>query len=229
MKLTTSNLIRWTGLSAIMAGVLYVLVGIFHPLNVLSSVNTTEWIVVHIFATAMCFFGLLGITGLYARQMKKTGWLGLAGFLLLSLWLILIGGFTFVEVFILPVLATTTPAFVEGFLGSYSGTANGTDFGVLTAVWNLTAPLYILGGLSFGIATIRAGLLSRWAAGLLAFGTALAPLAALLPADFAPKVAVPVGLALAWLGYSLWSERPAYVVDPVPGREKSQSQPILAE
>ena len=35
----------------------------------------------------MCFFGLLGMAGLYARQAEKSGWLGLAGFLLFSLWL----------------------------------------------------------------------------------------------------------------------------------------------
>ena len=37
--------------------------------------------------TAMCFFGLLGITGLYARQVEEAGWLGLAGYLLFSLCL----------------------------------------------------------------------------------------------------------------------------------------------
>ena len=39
----------------------------------------------------------------------------------------------------------------------------------------------MLGGLLFGIATFRAGILPRWAAGLLAVGTVLAPVAALLP------------------------------------------------
>src|SRR4051794_13464236 len=32
MKPTTSNLIRWAGLSAMLAGIFYVIVGIFHPL-----------------------------------------------------------------------------------------------------------------------------------------------------------------------------------------------------
>lgn len=227
MTVTTPKLLRWAGLSAIVAGILYGLVGIFHPLNVLSSVTTTRWTVVHILASAMCFFGLIGLAGLYARQAKKAGWLGLAGFLMLSLWLVLIAGFTFAEVFILPVLATTNPAFVEGFLGAYSGASTGADFAALTAVWNLCAPLYILGGLLFGIATIRAGSLSRWGAGLLAFGTLLTPLAALLPADLAPKVAVPVGLGLAWLGYSLWSEHQAKVTEPASAA--SETSPLLRQ
>ena len=52
---------RWAGFSALVAGICYVLVGIFHPANVPSSVTTTRWEIVHIIACAMCFFGLLGM------------------------------------------------------------------------------------------------------------------------------------------------------------------------
>ena len=61
----------------------------------------------------MSFFGVLGLAGLYARQAKKTGWLGLVGYILLTFWLVLIMGFSFVEAFILPHVATTSPAFVK--------------------------------------------------------------------------------------------------------------------
>jgi hypothetical protein len=73
--------------------------------------------------------------------------------------------------------------------------------------------MYILGGLLFGIATFRAGILPRRAAGLLVVGSLLAPVAALLPPEHEPKVAVPVGIALAWLGFALWSERREQAVD----------------
>jgi hypothetical protein len=121
VKTRVANLIRWAGLSAMLAGSIFVVMGIFHPPSILSSVTTPRWIIVHVFAIAMSFFGLLGITGLYARQVKETGWLGLAGFVLFSLWLVLITGFTFVEVFILPLLATEAPTFVAGFLGMFTG------------------------------------------------------------------------------------------------------------
>src|SRR5436305_1963358 len=98
--MNTKNLIRWAGLSAMVAGIFFVVVGLFHPPNMLSSVTTTRWAIVHALATAMCFFGLLGITGLCARQVKAVGWLGLVGYLLLSLWYVLTTGFTFTEVFI---------------------------------------------------------------------------------------------------------------------------------
>lgn len=223
---TASKVIRWAGLAAMVAGLFYVFVGLFHPLNVVASVTTTRWAIVHVLASAMCFFGLLGLTGLYARQFKEVGWLGLAGFLLLSLWLVVIMGFTFVEVFILPPLATTDPKFVEGFLGVYSG-SGGANFEVLTTVWNLTSPMYLLGGLLFGIATFRAGILSRWAAVLLALGTALAPIAALIPPEYQPKVAVPVGIALAGLGYALWSQRRTQASEAVAATGKES--PLLAQ
>ena len=75
MKTIASNLIRWAGLSAMVAGSIFVVMGMFHPPNILSPVTTTRWAIVHVLAIAMSFFGLLGITGLYARQVKEAGWL----------------------------------------------------------------------------------------------------------------------------------------------------------
>jgi hypothetical protein len=209
MKITTESLIRAGGPAAIVGGLSYALVGVFHPPNILASVTTPAWLLVHVLAMATSILGLLGLTGIYARQAEKSGWLGLAGYLMLNFWLALILGFAFVEVFILPALATVAPPFVESWLGMFNGTAGEINLGVLPTVWTITGPLYILGGILFGIATFRAGILPRWAGVLLAIGTAMGPLAALLPLDLQPKVAVPVGLALAWLGYSLWSERRA--------------------
>jgi hypothetical protein len=204
--ITTSKLVRWAGLSALLAGLCYVLVGVFHPPNIPSSVTSTRWAVVHVLACAMCFFGLLGVVGLHAKQAAKTGRLGLAGFVLLSLWFALIMGFSFVEAFILPRLATTAPAFVSGWMGMLVGPAGKFDMGPLPTLWTLTAPIYMTGGLLFGIATFRARILPRWAGVLLAIGTVLAPAAGALPNASQPKIAIPVGLALAWLGYGLWSE-----------------------
>ena len=82
----------------------------------------------------------------------------------------------------------------------------------------------MLGGLLFGIATFRAGILPRWPAGLLAFA-AVSPalLAWLLPHPLDRILAVPMGVALAWLGYALWSERREHASDLVPG----QARPLV--
>jgi hypothetical protein len=75
----------------------------------------------------------------------------------------------------------------------------------------------MFGGLLFGIATFRAGILPRWAGGLLAVGVVL-PLitTGLLPHPLDRILAVPVGFAVAWLGYALWSERHEKTSEPVP-------------
>src|ERR1700674_2313351 len=180
MKITTSNLIRWTGLSALVAGVIFAGIQPIHPPDVLSSVTTGAWAILTPLKTAMCLLFLLGWTGLYARQVKKAGWLGLAGYLLLSLSWALQFAFVFATAFILPLLATTAPTFVDSLLRSASGTVSSVNLGALPMLYTLVGIGYILGGLLFGIATLRAGILSRWAAGLLVVASAL-PLAFVLP------------------------------------------------
>ena len=207
MKMTSANLIRLAGLSALIGGVCYVLVGVFHPPNVPASVFSTRWETVHVIACAMSFFALLGLAGIYARQAVKAGWLGLIGFVLLSFWFVLIMGFSFVEAFILPHPGTVTPAFIVGWMGMFNGDPSPVNLGALPTVWTLSGPVYILGGLLFGIATYRARILPRGAAVLLALGTVLAPLAKALSLSAVPKIAIPVGLALAWLGYALMTEQ----------------------
>lgn len=207
-KMTAATLMRLAGLSAVATGLCFIFIGIFHQLNIPSSVTTATWVNVHIFAVALGFFGLFGMAGLYARQVEKSGWMALAGFLLLSLWMTLVSGFSFVEAFILPQLAITSPKFVIDILGMFSGAASETDLGVLPTLWNLSGPMYIVGPLLFGIATFRAGVLPRWAGALLALGAVLIPVGALVSPEYQSAVAmVPVGLAFVWLGYALFSER----------------------
>lgn len=207
MKTTRSSLIRSAGLSTAAAGVLFVFVQLIHPPELLSSVTTSTWIVVHSLSVGMCILWLFGISGIYARQVEESGWLGLAGYLLTSIFLVLTAAFTFAEAFILPAMVMEAPQFVEGFLGIESGTASAANVGALPALYSVTGVLYLLGGVSFGTATFRAGILPRWAAGVLAVGT-VAPIAlSLLPHDYIRLAALPVGLSLVWLGYALWSER----------------------
>jgi hypothetical protein len=234
VKISTHNLLRIAGLCAILAGICYVLVGVLHPPNLASSVSSTRWQVVHVLACAMSFFGLLGMAGLYARQAVKSGWLGLAGYFLFSLWLVLIMGFSFVEAFILPRVATASPSFVRSWMGMFTGPKGNFDLGILPTVWTLTGVIYIVGGVLFGIATFRAGILPRWAGALLAVGTLLAPLASQLPNASQPKVALPVGVAFAWLGYALWAERRtqhqlASQPTPVPGHSAGAPVVLLGE
>jgi hypothetical protein len=206
MTISHHYLMRLAGLSALVAGLCYVLVGALHPPNVPASVTTDRWAIVHGIACAMSFFGLIGLTGLYLKQAARTGLLGLVGYVLLNLWFVLIMGFSFVEAFVLPHVAHTAPAFVDAWMKMFNGPASNYDLGALPTVWLLSAPIYILGGITFGLATFRAGILPRWAGALLAVGTLIAPLAGALSNGAQPKIAIPVGLALGWLGYALWAD-----------------------
>src|SRR5690349_11366962 len=216
-----AHLIRWTGLAAVGGGIIFAAIQPIHPPDVVASVTTNTWAVITTFKTVMCMLFLLGIGGMYARQANKAGWLGLAGWLLFSLSWTLQTAFVFAEPFILPLLATTAPQFVDGVLGIGAGRASEVNLGALPMIYNLgVAGGYMLGGLVFGIATYRASILPRWAAVLLAVtAIVLTPAAGMLPHAIQRFAAVPMGIALAGLGYGLWAERRAHAADPVPGRE----------
>jgi len=205
-----------------LAGIIFAAIQPIHPPDVLASVSTNAWAIITPLKTVMAFLFMLGITGLYAKQVNKAGWLGLVGFLLLSLFWALQTAFIFAEAFILPPLATAAPQFVEGILAVVSGQPTNVNVGAFPVLFALAGIPYMLGGLLFGIATIRAGILSRWAAGLLAVASILTPLAALLPHELQRLAGIPVGLAIAWLGYSLWSERRAQASEPLSDKASPQ-------
>lgn len=208
-KLNAFTPMRLAGVSAMAAGIIFAGIQPIHPPDVLASVTTTGWAIITAFKFAMCFFFLLGITGLYVRQVEESGWLGLTGYLVFSLSWALQSGFVFVEVFLLPVLATVAPQFVVSYLGVVNGHPGEMNIGILPTIYNLMVGLpYMLGGLLFGIATFRARVLPRGLAALLAVVALLTPAAALLPHAVQRMAAgMPMGVAIAWLGYVLFSER----------------------
>ena len=214
-----SNLSRWAGLSAVVAGVLYLAQIIIRPPEDLSSVVTSSWAIANYLLLGYFVFGLLGISGIYARQVEEAGLLGLVGFLMFYVNLALSTGFVFFQAFILPLLATDAPQFVEGFLGILRGSAGEISLGVLEVVLPLAVLLYIVGGLLFGISILRAGIFPRWAAIVFIIGTMSALSVTQLPEGVGRFAAVPYGLGLAWLGYALWSERREKASEPLPAMQ----------
>jgi hypothetical protein len=232
MKVTTPNLIRAAGLSTVVAGAIFaaILPMPIRPPDVLASVNTSSFVVITSLMTVMSIFGLFGITGLYARQVEKTGWLGLAGYLLLTTYFALQMCFSFIEPTILPLLTSAAPAFVESALAMRSGAAASMNLGALATVYSLTSVLYLLGLLLFGIATFRARILPRWAAALLALSGPLAGiLFGLLPDQLDQLTAIPTGVALVWLGFSLFFERREPTSEPVSGKISPMSSQTGAD
>ena len=190
------------------AGIIFAGIQPFHPADVISSVNTNLWVIITSLKTVMSIFGIFAIAGLYARQVEETGWLGLAGYLSLTIFYAVQMCYSFAEPLMLPLLTTEAPIFVRSVLQMASSSPTEMNLGAFATIFSLVGFLYLLGNLLFGIAIFRARILSRWAAGLLALSGPIAiVMVALLPHQLERMAAVPMGLALAWLGYSLLSER----------------------
>jgi hypothetical protein len=225
MKITTSKVIGWAGLAAMASGILFASIQPFHPADVIASVTTARWAIIHCLSIAMDIFGLLGIAGLYARQVEKSGWLGLAGYLLFSLFWASSLALHFIEVFIYPLLATNAPKLAQGLLGIVSGAPSEVSLGALPAVNTILGIAgYALGGLLFAIASFRARVLPRWASVLLAVSIVLPFFThSLVKHPYDRIFAVPVGAAIVWLGYALWSERRQKVSEPLLGKGNPQA------
>jgi hypothetical protein len=111
----------------------------------------------------------------------------------------------------------------------FSSVPSDINLGVLPTLWTISGFMYILGPLLFGIATFRARVFPRWAGALLVLGAALIPVGAMVPPEWQPKIMIPVGLAFAWMGYALFSERRAPALEPSPCPEVSQLSPVGAD
>jgi hypothetical protein len=205
MTVSTTTLTRAAGLAAAVAGLIFILVQINHPPMDVSSVTTTEWAVRNTMKVVMAALALAGITGMYLRQVKQIGVLGLVGYLLFASGYLVITAIAFVAAYVLPSLADIAPGYVNDLLIVADGakTPHG-DVGLMQTAVLIEGATYLSGGLVFGIALFRARVLARWAAALLALGTLATIALPVLPHVLHRGFAVPTGVALIGLGISLW-------------------------
>jgi len=204
MTITPTTLTRAAGVAAVAAGVIFIGVQINHPHLDATSITTTEVAIRSSLKVLMAVLALVGITGMYLRQVKQSGVLGLVGYLLLGTCYLTIMCTSFVAAYVLPSIAGTDPSYVNDVLASATeGKAIG-DIGRLQYVLAASGITYLAGGLVFGIALYRARVLARWAAALLAVGGLVSAALALMPDAFYRLLAFPNGIAMIALGYSLW-------------------------
>ena len=84
---------------------LFVLLQFIHPDETIPNVTTTTWKVVHVMTLAMAVLAVVGIVGMYLRQVEETGGLGFVAVVLYGCGFFIIFGFSFVEAAVLPQLA----------------------------------------------------------------------------------------------------------------------------
>jgi hypothetical protein len=196
----SSDLIRWSGLAAILGGGL-LLISDFLSFTVnsgdLTEVATTGAYLID--GTTRILAGvllLLGLVGLYARQSEASGVPGLVAFLVAFAGTALVLGTWWTNTFVAPSLATEAPAFLEA-----------GPTGVLGAAYTLSFALAAVGWLLFGLVSLRARVYPRAATAVLMVGAAL---------SFAPLPAsgVVLEVAIAWMGLVLFSQKEASVQQP---------------
>ena len=204
--MSSANLIRWSGLISLLAGILFALAAFIHPAGEdLAAYNSPNWVTAHLLGWVSVMLMQLGLIGLYARQMERTAWLGLVGFVLAFIGTAFAGAIQFMVATVIPVVAEKATAI----------------FPQVRRPPAFAVPLFALGfGLGyvlFGIATMRAGVLPRWSGLLLSIGVLLFMVAEVsreasllrgtLPHVIGDTGAAVLGLGLAWMGYALWSEK----------------------
>ena len=203
---TTTKLTRAAAVCAALGGLLFVTVQIAHPALDLALLTTTEWKVRQSMKVLMAVLSLAGITGIYLRHPTQMGKLGALGYVVFACGYVVVTSVELIALCVLPSIATTSPAFVSDVLALAGGGSAGGDLGWYQTLTQVGGLAYLAGGLIFGIAILRARTLVRWAAALLSLGALSTVLITALP-DLNPRVfAVPTGIALIGLGYSLWRQ-----------------------
>jgi hypothetical protein len=204
MTITATGLTKAAGAAAAVAGSIFIAVQIKHPATDTFTTETTQWVARETAKIVMIALALAGITGMYLRQYRKAGILGLIGYLLFAAGYLALFSIEAIAAAVLPNLVHTEPGFVnDAVAAANGGTAHG-DIGGLKTLLDLAGAGYLLGGLLFGIALFRTRVLARWAAALLAVSTVATAALAVLPESFNRPLAVPEGIALIGLGVSLW-------------------------
>jgi hypothetical protein len=204
MNITVTGLTKAAGAAAAVAGAIFISVQVGHPSFDSFTTETTEWVARSWAKSVMAALALAGITGIYLRQHRAAGLLGLVGYLLFSVGYLAMFSVEIIAAVVLPTLVDTQPGFVDDVVAASAGVAPNGDIGGLQTLFNLTGIGYMIGGLLFGIALFRTRVLARWAAALLAVSTVGTAALAVLPEAFDRPMAVPEGIALLALGVSLW-------------------------
>jgi len=228
MTVTSTTLFRAAAAAAALAGLIFIGVQINHPYLDATSITTTDVMTRNSLKVLMVTLTLAGITGIYLRQVTKMGWLGLVGFVVFALGYLSMLGTEFVAAIGLPSIAHTSTAWVNDVISVANNRPATGDIGPMHYAILFTGITYIGGGLLFAIALFRANVLARWASVFLAVGTAATIATGIVP-QYERLFAIPTGLALVALGYSLWRDQRSPAAAPVLNSARSQLDAVGAK
>ncbi len=205
MTITPTTLTRAAGAAAVVAGLIFIGVQINHPHADVSNVTTTEWAVRNSLKVLMAALVLVGITGMYLRQVKQIGVLGLIGYVVLGIGYLLILSTAFVSG-VRPARRSPTPIPATSTTSSPRRPAappRATSVCCRPSSGCRASATWPAASSSASRCSAR-GVLARWAAVLLAVGGVVSVALAVMPDAFYRFLAFPNGIAMIALGYSLW-------------------------
>lgn len=230
MNITATGLTKAAGAAAAVAGSIFIAVQIKHPATGTFTTETTQWVARSFAKTVMAALALAGITGMYLRQVKQIGVLGLLGYVVFSVGYLAMLSIEVIGVVVLPSIVDSAPGYVSDVLAVAvpGGHATG-DLGLIQPLISVMGIGFLGGSVLFGIALFRANVLARWAAALLAVGAVATPAITLLPQVNFRLFAIPTGVAMVGLGYSLWREQRTPAAASVTSRISSQLDPAGAK
>jgi hypothetical protein len=220
MTITNTGLYKTSGVCAAIGGAIYALVQIKHPSATVAHLQGTDLQVRMYFKIAFTALALAGFAGMFLASRRRFSLLGAVGYVLLSIGFLAMFAVECIVGVVMPTASKTNATYVQHVLNGAMGHGTATGIGHLQQLF-LTAGIgYALGGLLFGIALFRAGVLARWAAALLAAGCVATLALSKLPESFDRPFAVPVGIALIGLGVSLYRNQHSTInlVDESPAR-----------
>jgi hypothetical protein len=203
MTITYGFLLRAAALAAVVAGLIFIGVQIGHPYLDATSIATSDVITRNALKLLMAALTIVGITGAYLFQVNRIGVLGLVGYVVFAVGYLGIFGTQYVATLVLPSIVGSSTAWVSDVIAiANNRPATGAIGGIQSAIL-FTGLAYLGGGVLFSVALFRANVLARWASALLAVGTLSSIGAGIVP-QYERLFAIPTGLALVGLGYSLW-------------------------
>ncbi len=204
---TTSRFTAIAGLSAATAGAIFVGVQINHPPADVAHLVSSEMTIRMTAKVLFCALALVGLAGMFVRHRHQFGRLGRVGYSLVSVGFLAMLVQECMIGYYLPTLAHSKPVYVQHVLNGAMAHGASSGIGAWQGLFLIAGIGYSLGGLLFGIALFRAGVLVRWASVLFAYGTISALSLAALPVSYSRPFAVPAGVALIGLGVSLWRDQ----------------------
>lgn len=204
MTISSSTLTKVAGAAAVAAGAIFTAVQINHPPADVAHLLTAEMTVRESAKIIFTVLALVGFTGMFLRSRRRLGIVGAIGYALISVGFLALFAVQCIVALVLPTVALSDPGYVQDVLDAAVGGSPSSDIGGMQVLFNVSGAGYLLGGLLFGIALFRAGVLARWACALLAVATTSTAALVVLPESFNRPLAVPMGIALIALGVSLW-------------------------